>query len=525
MIPVIDLFAGPGGLGEGFSAFKSPRGDQVFRIALSIEKDPIAHETLKLRSFFRQFVPGNAPQEYYEHLRGILAREELYAIYPRQAKNASEESWQAELGDYRKVRKSTIDERIKQHLNGAKNWALIGGPPCQAYSLAGRSRVIPVDPEAYERDKRHFLYKAYLHILAEHQPPVFVLENVKGILTAKVGGKSVIDRLISDLRYPVPASDGQDANPNGGLEYKIYPFVNYSGERHLFDSDGDRDPADFIIRSEQHGIPQARHRLILLGVRADIEATPTTLRKYKRGVRMWDAISDLPRLRSKVSGESDSGEGWVAAVREIIDSDAIVGGLEDVDLWKVILSKLDRLSERLGAGSPFMESKRRPSFQQEWFYDSRLGGVCNHLSRRHMRSDLWRYFFAACYAVLHKKSPKLPDFPHALLPAHKNVEGAEEDDLIFKDRFRVQVRSRPATTIVSHIGKDGHYFIHPDPLQCRSLTVREAARLQTFPDNYFFAGGTTAQYQQVGNAVPPLLARQIAAVVFRLFPCGAAEGC
>src|SRR5258706_7379669 len=131
MIPVIDLFAGPGGLGEGFSAFKGPHGDQVFKIALSIEKDPIAHETLNLRSFCRQFAPGNAPQEYYEHLRGTLAREGLYAIYPRQAKNASEEAWQAELGDYRKVRKSTIDERIRQHLNGAKNWVLIGGPPCQ----------------------------------------------------------------------------------------------------------------------------------------------------------------------------------------------------------------------------------------------------------------------------------------------------------------------------------------------------------------------------------------------------------
>src|SRR5581483_6742050 len=145
--------------------------------------------------------------------------------------------WQAELGDYRRIRKSTIDERIRERLNGAENWVLIGGPPCQAYSTVGRSRVIPVDPEAYERDKRHFLYKAYLHILAEHQPPVFVLENVIGILTAKVGGKSVIERLISDLRHPVPASQGTDGKPNGGLEYKIYPLVNYSAERRLFNSE------------------------------------------------------------------------------------------------------------------------------------------------------------------------------------------------------------------------------------------------------------------------------------------------
>ena len=130
-----------------------------------------------------------------------------------------------------------------------------------------------------------------------------------------------------------------------------------------------------------------------------------------------------------------------------------------------------------------------------------------------MDTDLYRYMYAACYARLHAKSPPLQRFPTDLLPEHGSVNTALEEGGNFSDRFRVQVASRPSTTIVSHISKDGHYYIHPDPMQCRSLTVREAARLQTFPDNYFFCGPRTAQYIQVGNAVPPMLANQIAEIV------------
>ena len=144
--------------------------------------------------------------------------------------------------------------------------------------------------------------------------------------------------------------------------------------------------------------------------------------------------------------------------------------------------------------------------------DINLNGVCNHESRTHISEDLRRYFFAAVFARMHKRSPNLNDFPKELLPKHKNIK-TKVDETIFNDRFRVQVEGKPSTTVVSHISKDWHYYIHYDPLQCRSLTVREAARLQTFPDNYFFEGTRTQQYHQVGNAVPPLLARQIAEIV------------
>jgi DNA (cytosine-5)-methyltransferase 1 len=517
MIPVLDLFAGPGGLGEGFSAFRNERGEPVFRIVLSIEKEPFAHETLELRSFFRQFAKPDVPEEYYDHLRGKLDRAELYRRFPNEAEKATSEAWNAELGNYRKFRTAQIDERITKALSAAKDWVLIGGPPCQVYSVVGRSRVIPVDPEGYEKDKRHFLYKAYLRIIAEHRPPVFVMENVRGILTAEVGGKPIIDRLLNDLRHPIPAAKGQEESQNGGLEYKIYPVANYSGDLALFGAESHTDPADFIIRSEQHRIPQARHRFILLGVRSDINAHPSVLRTYHKAVAMWSVIQDLPRLRSRLSKGNDSGDAWVDAIREFIGIKAACNGCIDDMVFAAICSKLDRLSSNLPTGNGFTEWSKQPLFQKEWFHDPRLGGVCNHVSRSHMKSDLWRYFFAACHAAVHKRSPKLPDFPAPLLPEHNNVTGVDKKDMIFKDRFRVQVRAKPATTITCHIGKDGHYFIHPDPLQCRSLTVREAARLQTFPDNYLFAGPVTAQYQQVGNAVPPLLARQLAGLVYRLF--------
>jgi DNA (cytosine-5)-methyltransferase 1 len=151
-----------------------------------------------------------------------------------------------------------------------------------------------------------------------------------------------------------------------------------------------------------------------------------------------------------------------------------------------------------------------PAGLRAWYHDPKLGGASLHETRAHMRSDLHRYLFASCYAAEFGISPKLTDFPGSLLPDHRN---AVYDNAPFADRFRVQIGTSPSTTIVSHMAKDGHYFIHPDPSQCRSLTVREAARLQTFPDNYFFEGSRTEQYIQVGNAVPPYLARKIAGVV------------
>lgn len=220
VIPVIDLFAGPGGLGEGFSSVEETRGRRVFRIALSIEMEEFAHRTLQLRSFYRQFKKSKVPEEYYDTLRGKLTLEGLYGLHKSEAEVAAREAWQAKLGD---VDPEEVDRRISEALKGCSGpWVLIGGPPCQAYSLVGRSRVRSADPVKFEKDPRHFLYKEYLRILAKHQPHVFVMENVKGILSSTVAGERIVDHIMRDLADPVNAlSPGAQSK----VKYKLYPLA------------------------------------------------------------------------------------------------------------------------------------------------------------------------------------------------------------------------------------------------------------------------------------------------------------
>jgi DNA (cytosine-5)-methyltransferase 1 len=275
----------------------------------------------------------------------------------------------------------------------------------------------------------------------------------------------------------------------------------------------------FVVRMEQHGIPQARHRIIILGVREDLSAiTPGALR-LTTPVGVKRVLAELPRLRSGLSGEADSRDAWVARLREMSEGCLFQASREKDGerLFQLLTDSLGRMEqEDLSRGSEFVACDPAVGYRPDWFLDPQMAGVSNHHTRIHIPADLHRYFFASCFAAIHQRSPKLRDFPDALLPDHASVDAALSGSHYFADRFRVQVADKPAATITSHLAKDGHYCIHYDPTQCRSLTVREAARLQTFPDNYFFCGPRTAQYTQVGNAVPPLLAVQIAETVFDL---------
>lgn len=506
VIPVIDLFAGPGGLGEGFSSLRRD-GRRVFQIKLSIEKDEYAHRTLELRLFFHQFPDGHVPEAYYDYLRGKIAREALFAKYPAEAQAAREEAWWAELGG-EEFSDALIDERIEKALGGSKMWVLIGGPPCQAYSLAGRARVIGGEGRAkYEADSRHYLYRHYLRILAVHRPAVFVMENVKGLLSATVKEQRILEQILRDLEQPLTAVYGRtkDDQPN----YRLVSLVRSSNG-----GLGQPLPEDFVVRAEDYGIPQARHRVIILGIRADIQGSPRLLAR-KPQVPIESAIGDLPKLRSGISGGEDDLTAWTEAVKSIAKACWLEDAKVDAKVRRGLRTLVEKLDSPWSLGGEFVAGESQPAFAPRWIRDGRLGGFCNHASRHHICGDLHRYAFAAVFAKEHGRSPKLEDFPAELLPNHRNVAEALKGAK-FNDRFRVQFEGRPSTTIVSHISKDGHYYIHYDPKQCRSLTVREAARLQTFPDNYFFEGPRTQQYLQVGNAVPPLLARQIAVIVAKL---------
>lgn len=510
-IPIIDLFAGPGGLGEGFMTLTDDSGRSVFDIKLSIEKDENAHKTLIWRSFYRQFAKDNKPipREYYtayeesDLKKREINIEETLRKFP-EGKIAKKEARMVELGSKEWPAKK-VDKMISEQLGkDISDWVLIGGPPCQAYSNVGRSRVGGISKE----DKRVYLYQEYLRIIKKHKPSVFVMENVKGLLSAKVDDEKVFDWIKKDLRLKG--------------KYKIYSFVK--------PVQGD---IDFLIRSENFGIPQKRHRVIILGIRSDFEHQNEFL-KFKDEVSLESVIGKLPKLRSALNREfvkyhaldkyengtpkrvyknlNDSNESWKKYIEKY---------LAKIKKWGDL--NLNGLSNgpkaiRAGKGCEFLKAGKVISIKHplyNWYSDEKLKGIANHESRAHLTQDLMRYLFASLYVEKNGTFPRLNDYAlHSkdLVPDHANAASGK-----FNDRFRVQIKDRPATTITSHISKDGHYFIHYDPNQCRSLTVREAARIQTFPDNYIFRGSRTHQFHQVGNAVPPYLAYQLAEIVHNLF--------
>lgn len=499
---IVDLFAGPGGLGEGFASFVAD-GHSPFRIGISVEKEASAHRTLTLRAFLREYRSrhGALPVQFIDFHAGHAPEPDWSEVDADAWRLAIEEARALELGT--ETAADAIDAAIDSLKASYDDTILIGGPPCQAYSLVGRARSRAKVGYVPEQDERHYLFREYIRVLDELRPAAFVMENVKGMLSSTVESRLVFEMLMEDL---------SSLGTGHGHEYEIRAILIQDGRAGLREA---MRPSDFIVRAEEFGIPQKRHRVIIIGIRSDLAdraaraevAVPRDVRTVGR------TILTLPALRSGISRGGDDVTVWR---REVVRAAGLLAevtkGKGDVRLHEAFASLVERLEAEMPSlrDSSALPDQYGHSNDEllNWIERLELRAVAQHETRGHMKSDLGRYLFASVFGSVHGYSPKAADFPSAISPDHRNWHTG-----VFNDRFRVQVAQQPSSTVTSHISKDGHYFIHPDPVQCRSLTVREAARLQTFPDDYVFLGNRTQQYVQVGNAVPPFLARHIAALL------------
>ncbi len=301
---VVDIFAGPGGLAEGFSCVRDDKGEYAFSIDLSIEKEESAHSTLLLRSFVRQF-NGSLPEIYYDFINKDSEEPCWSEEFPKEWKGAEEEAWLFELGGRNSAEK--LDTRLDEIRNDYDGKViLIGGPPCQAYSLVGRARNQGKEGYIAMEDGRHFLYKEYIRILDRLRPAAFVMENVKGMLSSSIdGGSRIFEQVLEDLR-----GHNRDAE-----HYRLFALAPRSRGKSKLDP-VEPHARDYVIRAEDFGIPQARHRVIVVGVREDLACdisnhSVVNLINGRRGsATVKDVIGDMPKLRSGLSRSTDGPAEW-----------------------------------------------------------------------------------------------------------------------------------------------------------------------------------------------------------------------
>lgn len=413
----LDLFAGAGGLSEGFLR-------AGFEPVAHIEMDAAACYTLKTRVAYHWLRENNRLEVYKKYLAREISRDEFYQEIPEEVLNSvlnheiSEESLE------------TIFGKVDQLLNGKKLDLIVGGPPCQAYSIAGRSR----DENKMVGDKRNYLYKLYAEFLRKYQPKYFVFENVVGLLSAK-------------------DEDGT---------------LHFENMQKLFEKCGYK--TDFrVLNASDYGVLQNRKRIILIGRRGDKADFYPEIPHKKCNRKVGELFCDLPAIHA--------GEGVVTPVP--------TAHYKGKYLYESGIKEYDK--------EPVTYHQARPNTDQD-------------LEIYRIVVDTWNKS---------KKRVSYVDLPERLR-THNNTK-------CFLDRFKVVAGNLTyAQTVVAHISRDGHYFIHPDIKQNRSLTPREVARIQTFPDNYYFESVTgkpsrTLAYKQIGNAVPVRLAYSVANALMGCF--------
>lgn len=403
----IDLFAGCGGLSEGFIR-------AGFHPIAHIEMDVAACNSLKTRMCYHWLLKNGNLDIYIDYLNKKITRAELYSLVP---KKIIQSVINKEIS---KENIPSIFQYIDEQLQEDELSIIVGGPPCQAYSLIGRS----CDKYNMKKDKRNYLYKYYANFLQHYKPAYFVFENVLGLLSAKdAKGKLHFDNMI-----------------------KLFKEVGYQCNY-------------YILNAKDYGVPQNRKRVIIIGNREDCKEIDLNIKKSPCECTINELFLDLPVIKAGCSSNK---------YKKNIDTEKLkMMGIRTNDV-------------------PLTYQVSRPNTKQ----------------------DLQIYKIAVRKWNENSNRLNYNDLP-ASLQTHNNKSA-------FTDRFKVVAGNLTYShTVVAHIAKDGHYYIHPDIKQNRSLTPREAARIQTFPDDYYFEGkqdamSRTAAYKQIGNAVPVLLAEKIA---------------
>jgi DNA (cytosine-5)-methyltransferase 1 len=408
MLNIIDLFAGSGGLSEGF---RNP----YFNLSFHVEMNSFASQTLKTREVYYYLKKNNRLDTYKDYLTGKITQEQLYSEAPSSIidKVLNVEITSKSIEDIFKI----MDAKFKQQ----QVHGIIGGPPCQAYSMIGRSS----NSNKKHSDKRIYLYQHYVRFLEKYQPQFFIFENVKGLLSFRdEHNELLLPKII-----------------------KEFDEVGYSINKQMVNT------ADF-------GVPQNRERLFIFG--------------FRKGLPYESFFDHLYRIKES----------------------------------PIVLSELfqDLPAVKPGQTMNHYTDKSSSKYVTTHIRHDDVPLTLN-TARMHNKRDLEIYKLV-CKAKMDGNQMRYDALPKRL-QTHKNTTS-------FVDRFKALDNNSFSHTIVAHIAKDGHYYIHPDIAQNRSITVREAARIQTFSDNYYFEGSRTAAYQQIGNAVPPLLSQKIAQTILRL---------
>lgn len=396
----IDLFSGAGGLSEGFIK-------AGFNPIAHVEIDKKACDTLETRLVYHKLKRENKVQFYYDYISQKTTREDF--LKKHGSNEISNSVINIPIGG---ENNKTIFDKIDNLIENRQIDLIVGGPPCQAYSLVGRAR----DKNKMQNDPRNFLYKEYGKFLKKYQPKVFVFENVMGLITADKG--SYFKNMQAYFKR---------------IGYKL----------------------DYTIqKSEDFGVLQKRRRIILIGWQKGLNFSYPEFTKTEVNYSIKDILSDLKKLKP---GEQNLVTKYASTTTEYLNKFEIRNGVDF---------------------------------------------VTQHIARPHNERDLNIYKIAINKWLKNSERLKYPDLP-TKLKTHKNEKS-------FVDRYKVVDINGLSHTMVAHISKDGHHYIYPSSKQIRSLSVREAARIQSFPDDFFFEGGRSAAFRQIGNAVPPLMANEIA---------------